>query len=100
MHHKVNIMGEFNQAKYIQEFQKEKYDRCIFNVPKGQKAVIEAHWREKGYKSLNAYVNDLIAKDMERTGEKSIHIQNSNGVIVGDNKGKVIVGDINGNITM
>lgn len=71
MHHKVNIMGEFNQAKYIQEFQKEKYDRCIFNVPKGQKAIIEAHWKAKGYKSLNAYVNDLITKDMERAGEKS-----------------------------
>lgn len=58
-------MGNFNQAKYIQEFQKEKYDRCIFNVPKGQKAVIEEHWRKKGYKSLNAYVVDLIEKDMK-----------------------------------
>lgn len=58
-------MGEFNQAKYIQQFQKENYDRCIFNVPKGQKAVIEEHWRAKGYKSLNAYVNALIKADME-----------------------------------
>lgn len=93
-------MGEFNKQKYDNQYAKENYDRCIFNVPKGQKAVIETHWRAKGYKSLNAYVNDLIAQDMERTGEKSIHIQNSSGVIVGDNKGKVIVGDINGNITM
>ena len=102
MHHKVNIMGEFNQAKYIQEFQKEKYDRCIFNVPKGQKAIIEAHWKAKGYKSLNAYVNDLIKKDMERAGEKQgIHIQNSNGVVIGgaNNKG-IVIGDIKGNINM
>ncbi|MDB2009606.1 hypothetical protein [[Clostridium] symbiosum] len=63
-------MGEFNQAKYIQEFQKEKYDRCIFNVPKGQKAVIEAHWKSLGYKSLNAYVNALIQTDMEKTSTK------------------------------
>lgn len=62
-------MGEFNQAKYIQQFQKENYDRCIFNVPKGQKSVIEAHWKAKGYKSLNSYVNDLIRRDMQGTGE-------------------------------
>ncbi len=58
-------MPEFNQAKYIQQYQKEKYDRCIFNVPKGQKSVIEEHWRKKGYTSLNSYVNDLIRQDME-----------------------------------
>ena len=64
-------MGEFNKQKYDNQYAKENYDRCIFNVPKGQKAVIEAHWKAKGYKSLNAYVNDLIKKDMERAGEKS-----------------------------
>lgn len=95
-------MSEFNQAKYIQEFQKEKYDRCIFNVPKGQKAVIEAHWKAKGYKSLNAYINDLIARDMEQTGEKQgIHIQNSNGVVIGGNNNNgIVIGDIKGNVNM
>ena len=65
-------MGEFNQAKYIQEYQKEKYDRCIFNVPKGQRKIIEEHWKSKGYKSLNTYINDLIAKDMN--GNKHITV--------------------------
>lgn len=65
-------MGEFNQAKYIQEYQKEKYDRCIFNVPKGQRKVIEEHWKKRGYKSLNAYINDLIDKDMN--GGKNITV--------------------------
>lgn len=79
-------MPKFNQAKYIQEFQKEKYDRCIFNVPKGQKAVIEEHWRAKGYKSLNSYVNDLIQKDMDSAGAgKQISVKDSTGVIIGDN---------------
>lgn len=59
-------MGDFNQAKYIQEYQKEKYDRCIFNVPKGQREKIKKHYESKGYKSLNQYVNDLIKKDMEK----------------------------------
>lgn len=58
-------MSDFNQAKYIQKYQKDNYDRCIFNVPKGQKTVIEQHFRKKGYKSLNAYVNDLIRRDIE-----------------------------------
>lgn len=58
-------MGEFNQTEYINKYMKEKYDRCIFNIPKGQKAVLEKHWKAKGYKSLNAYVNDLIQKDMK-----------------------------------
>lgn len=61
-------MGVFNKQKYDNEYAKNNYDRCIFNVPKGQKAVIETHWRAKGYKSLNAYVNALIKADMEQTG--------------------------------
>lgn len=96
-------MGEFNKQKYDNQYAKENYDRCIFNVPKGQKAVIEAHWKAKGYKSLNAYVNDLITQDMERTEEKQgIHIQNSNGVVivVGNNNNGIVIGDIKGNVNM
>lgn len=67
-------MSEFNQAKYIQDYQKEKYDRCIFNVPKGQKKVIQEHFRKKGYESLNMYVNDLIRKDMYENDDKATKI--------------------------
>lgn len=63
-------MSEFNQAKYIQQFQKEKYDRCVFNVPKGQKEVLERHWKKKGYKSFNSYINNLIEEDMKQTGKE------------------------------
>lgn len=78
-------MIEFNKQKYDSDYAKTHYDRCIFNVPKGQKAVIEEHWRSKGYKSLNSYVNDLIKQDMDRAGEKQISIKDSTGVIIGDN---------------
>lgn len=74
----------FNQSKYANEFAKEKYDRLNIQVPKGQKAVIEAHWKSRGYKSLNSYVNDLIARDMERAGEgnKTVNIgRDNNGTI-------------------
>lgn len=60
-------MSDFNQAKYIQEYQKEKYDRCIFNLPKGQKKILQEHWQKKGYTSLNQYINDLIRKDMNES---------------------------------
>ncbi len=58
-------MGEFNQAKYIQEYQKEKYDRCIFNLPKGEKKKLREHYTKKGYTSLNQYINELIRQDMK-----------------------------------
>lgn len=57
-------MGEFNATKYKNDFAKEAYDRASINFPKGRKAVIEEHYKAKGYKSLNAYVNALIAADM------------------------------------
>lgn len=63
-------MGEFNQAKYIQQFQKENYDRCIFNVPKGKKKEIIEHYKRKGYESLNQYVNALIYQDMNGGGNE------------------------------
>lgn len=63
-------MRNFDKQKYDNDYAKQNYDRCIFNVPKGQKAVINDYWKKKGYKSLNEYVNDLIKKDMEQTEEK------------------------------
>lgn len=59
-------MSEFNPTKYKNEFAKETYDRVSVNFPKGRKKVIEAHYKAKGYKSLNAYINDLIISDMNQ----------------------------------
>lgn len=56
----------FNQVKYQNEFNKENYDRASINFPKGRKAVIEEHYKARGYKSLNAYVNALIEADMNK----------------------------------
>ena len=70
----------FNQSKYANDFAKEKYDRLNIQVAKGQKAVIESHWKAKGYKSLNSYVNDLIARDMTASGagDKTVNIGRDN----------------------
>ena len=50
---------------FLIKYNKENYDRLNIQVPKGQKAEIEKHWKAKGYKSLNAYANELIRKDMQ-----------------------------------
>lgn len=59
-------MGDFNATKYKNDFAKEAYDRASINFPKGRKTVIEEHYKAKGYKSLNAYVNALIKADMDK----------------------------------
>ena len=58
---------KFNQSKYANEYNKKNYERLNIQFPKGKKEVIEEHWKKKGYKSLNQYVNDLIKKDMENS---------------------------------
>ena len=57
---------KFNATKYKNDFQKEKYDRIIVNVPKGQKVIIDEIAKGKGYKSLNAFVVDAINEKMEK----------------------------------
>lgn len=71
-------MGEFNQAKYIQEYKKEKYDRCVLDLPKGQKEIIKEHYTKKGYNSLTAYIRELIRRDMieEKESQPKIKIEN------------------------
>lgn len=56
-------MSEFDATKYKNDFQKEKYDRIIVTVPKGQKAIIQAHAKANG-QSVNAYIVDLIRRDI------------------------------------
>lgn len=67
-------MGEFNQQKYINEYMKEKYDRCIFNVPKGDKEKIQKHFKKLGYTSLNQYINELVKRDMTENGKNKADV--------------------------
>lgn len=61
----------YDKVRYNNEYNKQAYDRLNIQVPKGQKAIIEEHWRARGYKSLNAYVNELIRRDMEESIDNS-----------------------------
>ncbi len=66
---RLNIMADekekFDATKYKNDFQKEKYDRIIVNVAKGQKKFIEQKAKDLGYKSLNSFIVDLINKKLE-----------------------------------
>lgn len=57
----------FDKVKYDNAYAKNNYDRIPINVPKGKKELIERHCKSKGYKSINAYVNELIDRDMEES---------------------------------
>lgn len=61
----------FDATKYKNNFQKEKYDRIIVNVPKGQKKVIDDYAKKNGYKSLNSFVVNAINEKIEREENES-----------------------------
>ncbi len=56
----------FDATKYKNDFQKEKYDRIIVNVPKGKKIIIDEQAKKQGYKSLNSFVVDAINEKLEK----------------------------------
>ena len=53
---------------YKNEFAKEKYDRLPILVAKGKREKITEHYKKKGYKSMNQYINALIYQDMNGGG--------------------------------
>lgn len=46
--------------KWNDENMAKRYDRIQLVVPKGKKEVIEAKAKERGYKSVNAFINHAI----------------------------------------
>lgn len=62
----------FEQFKYQNDYNKEKYDRIPINVPKGKKELIKAYALSNGYGSINAYVIALIDEDMNKTNGKIV----------------------------
>ena len=53
------------QQKAVGKNEKENYDKVLLRLQKGSRDKIKAHAQQKGM-SLNAYIVDLIEKDMER----------------------------------
>lgn len=51
------------QTAYKQAYNEKAYDRLAITIPKGRKAAIEAHAKQKG-ESVNGLVNALLRADM------------------------------------
>lgn len=59
-----NEKSSFDKVAYNNSFIAQAYDRINLTVPKGQKDAIKAHAEKQG-ESVNAYINRLIAADMQ-----------------------------------
>ena len=53
----------------IKKYESEKVDHIVFRVPKGKKALVQAHARERG-ESLAGFLNRAINETMLRDGEQ------------------------------
>ena len=57
------------QLKRQNEYIKNNYDRFGFALPKGQKAIIENHYKSRGYKNITDYIKALIETDLKTPAE-------------------------------
>ena len=57
-------MDSFNQIKYQNQYNKNKYDRITIMVPKGNKIILQEYAKQSNL-SLNAYINKLLAEKMK-----------------------------------
>lgn len=55
----------FDQFKYQNEYNKEKYDRLTLVMPKGKKDKVKQRAVELN-KSVNSYINDVLDKDINK----------------------------------
>ena len=61
---------KFNQIKYQNEFNKQKYDRVSLMLRKGEKEKIKTHAEEYDGGSVNGFIQRAIAETMERDKAK------------------------------
>lgn len=62
--------GKFDQIKYQNDFNKQKYDRVSLMLPKGKKEEIKIHAAEYDGGSVNGFIQRAIAETMERDKAK------------------------------
>lgn len=85
-------MKDYNKNEYNREYNKETYKTVKVYIREEEYPAVIEHMKKQGYTKLSGYIKDLIQKDMEAGEKQGIHVH--------DNNGKVIVGDINGNVNM
>lgn len=63
--------SKFNPTAYKAQFNAEKYDRVYLTLPKGRKAYVQEHAREKG-ETLNTFIQRAINETIERDTIKDV----------------------------
>lgn len=63
-------MSEFNQIKYQNEYNKQKYDRTTIMTPKGKKDQIRAAAKAAGM-SMNEFIVSAIEEKIGRSCDVS-----------------------------
>ena len=61
-------MGGKNSYESIKRYEDKAYDKVLVRMPKGQKALIQAHAEAQG-ESTNGFINRAISETMERDGK-------------------------------
>lgn len=57
------------QTEWTRAYNEKAYDRLAVTIPKGRKAVVEAHAQSKGL-SINGLVNTLLREDLNLSEEE------------------------------
>ncbi len=69
-------MEKFNATKYKNDYAREKYDKILLTMQKGKKKEVDDYRKQKGFKSLNEYINELIRRDMYEESDKATKVIN------------------------
>lgn len=56
------------QQKAVNKYVREKYDKLLLTMPKGEKDIIKAHAAAQG-ESVNGFIGRAIVNQMERDRE-------------------------------
>lgn len=57
------------QTEWTRAYNEKAYDRLAVTIPKGRKAIVEAHAQSKGL-SINGLVNTLLREDLNLSEEE------------------------------
>lgn len=65
----------FDQYSYQNNYNKKHYKRLTVIIPIEDEENLKKYWKNKGFKSFNVYVNELIRRDMKEENEKEYNIR-------------------------
>lgn len=63
-------MNKNERTEYKREYNKDTYKTVKVYIREEEYPEVIEHMKTRGYTKLSGYIKDLIAQDMERTGEK------------------------------